>query len=1158
MVDNLELSRELPQETVAGRYRATAHLGQGGLGQVFIAVDEELEREVALKRILPGRAAGEDNRARFRREARITGRLEHPGIVPIYGLGSDSQGRPYYAMRRVTGDTLDEAINRYHRNELSLPVLLRSFLAICQTVAFAHSKGIIHRDLKPQNVLLGEFGETLVIDWGLAKPLAEVEADDAIDTGQPSMEGVTPTMHGARKGSPAYMSPEQADGQPATEASDIYALGATLYKILSGRAPFSDTADIWQRIRTGDFPSPRSLQANVPAALDAVCRKAMAVRREDRYATALELAADIEHWVADEPVSAARDPFTVRCRRWVRRHRALVLSALSMFAVGIASLVVLLIMKDQSNRALTQSNDDLKQANNRVENTLVETERERDRARDNLRESRRNNYLTLVNLAAVSLAENKYPRAIDLLRRSSPRPGETDDFRSFEWYYLTRLFATEYLEVEGPPSPASVAVSSDRRWLASSSGRLVSVYSIATGKLVMTAPVTPYSTQISFSPDSSLLAIPDGKTIALWKFMGDRCERGSTIPSFDHRCAGFAFSPQGDLLAASGDGGRLSLFNPRSGEMLADSKEMQGAKPLTDPQLDYLSFSSESSRLAGVKLLEPIIFDIRRQNEALTLALSYRGAKNQQATHSWFEGKQNDLSIEYSGQIIVFDRFQEERRKMRLPDETRYFATLPTQERPSYLALSKGVAWLLRTPVWKEPAGGIGSGILRFGESLTQPLPFEQPVKAIGVSVDGKTAAFGLADGRIIVRNPFATEPQVFFRHEGSGAVTAVHLSSNSKNLLSTDSTGDVVFGELQKEPTFRFEAKKKTGLSLVPPAVSIAMASDGSKYAIRNGNRIDIVNAATGKPTLTIPFDFGTGLFQPTISITFSPDGSRLAWTVPTLDIKTLKTTTTKILEWSLTENRETFRFPMEGKVSALAYSPLGTQLAMACDDGVKLRRTDGAGVIRQLPGEGPFVVLCFTADGSRIAAGTSSGSVRIWSVVGSDVGEAASLHGSSITGLGFFPDGRLLATSGEDGFIKLFDTVDRIERGSFSCGIRINSLAVATDGGTMVAGCDRGICLAFHPTNDASIVRMYQTRCTRSPDNPEAWRDLSVLAWGWYLERHRTGDETTAMKALEIGKNACEKLKALPEAESWFQAFQLALEKYQKKMPSNAIGRR
>jgi hypothetical protein len=130
MVDNLELSRELPQETVAGRYRATAHLGQGGLGQVFVAVDEELEREVALKRILPGRAAGEDNRARFRREARITGRLEHPGIIPIYGLGSDSKGRPYYAMRRVTGDTLDEAINRYHRNVLSLPVLLRNFLAI--------------------------------------------------------------------------------------------------------------------------------------------------------------------------------------------------------------------------------------------------------------------------------------------------------------------------------------------------------------------------------------------------------------------------------------------------------------------------------------------------------------------------------------------------------------------------------------------------------------------------------------------------------------------------------------------------------------------------------------------------------------------------------------------------------------------------------------------------------------------------------------------------------------------------------------------------------------------------------------------------------------------------------------------------------------------
>jgi tetratricopeptide (TPR) repeat protein/tRNA A-37 threonylcarbamoyl transferase component Bud32 len=334
------------------RFQVLRPHAKGGLGEVFVAHDCELNRQVALKEIKGKYAQDPESRARFLLEAEVTGSLEHPGIVPIYSLGNYPDGRPFYAMRFVPGDSLQDALEVFHRADgpkrdpgqrsLELRKLLGRFLAVCDAVAYAHSRGVLHRDLKPANILVGPYGETLVVDWGLAKtggdtPQSGLDTEPALRPS--SADAVAKTLAGAVKGTPAYMSPEQASGRLDLlgPTSDVYSLGATLYHLLSGRRPIEgkSTDEVLRKVRKGQFAPPRQVNRQVPAALDAVCRKAMAREANDRYPTAKALAEDIEHWLADEPVSAHREPLPARARRWARRHKPLVAGAAAMLLTAL-------------------------------------------------------------------------------------------------------------------------------------------------------------------------------------------------------------------------------------------------------------------------------------------------------------------------------------------------------------------------------------------------------------------------------------------------------------------------------------------------------------------------------------------------------------------------------------------------------------------------------------------------------------------------------------------------------------------------------------------------------------------------------------------------------------------------------------------------------
>lgn len=324
------------------KYTFIKELARGGMGTVYLAEDSELNRHVAIK-VLNTPEITEELRRRMVREARIIARLEHPGIVPVHDVGGLPDGRVFYAMKFVRGSRLDE----YATNVESMRDRLRKFQSACDAVAFAHAHGVIHRDLKPQNIMIGSFGEVLVLDWGVAKILREdhsnsSEADTLIlpGSGRPGAPArIGDTTRGTVIGTRHYMSPEQARGEieQLDERADVYSLGAVLYFLLTNQPPVtSQTAGASGQIdETQSPPHPRTMNPKVSKPAGAICLRAMAPERSGRYSSAADLALDIGRLLDGEPVSAYRENAFEKVGRWVGKNRFLVLLVLAYLLMRI-------------------------------------------------------------------------------------------------------------------------------------------------------------------------------------------------------------------------------------------------------------------------------------------------------------------------------------------------------------------------------------------------------------------------------------------------------------------------------------------------------------------------------------------------------------------------------------------------------------------------------------------------------------------------------------------------------------------------------------------------------------------------------------------------------------------------------------------------------
>ena len=393
-----EVSRHLEH----GRYELKEILAEGGLGRIWIARDHALNRDVAVKIVSPHLISYASIHERFRREARIISILEHPGIAPIHSVGTTPSGNPYIAMRLVPGITLQQKVaevfapfrsqdgkqrdgaglNKLY-GSLEFREILGLFIFVCKVIDFAHQKSIIHRDIKPSNIIVGKFGEATVIDWGLGKQLGDqpIEENKPRQTVSEKSPEIKPeikpekaeqpsqvdenTLAGEVLGTPAYMSPEQAEGlhEEVGIVSDVFSLGASLFFLLTGSSPGNERN--WENKTTGtknkqsyrlDFPSA------TPGALQAICRKAMAESKSERYPTASALANDLECWLAYKPVSVYKDPLSVKAQRWIRYYPRWSAALATLAVLSFGGLFLGTLVQRHNNRQLALSKRDTAKA----------------------------------------------------------------------------------------------------------------------------------------------------------------------------------------------------------------------------------------------------------------------------------------------------------------------------------------------------------------------------------------------------------------------------------------------------------------------------------------------------------------------------------------------------------------------------------------------------------------------------------------------------------------------------------------------------------------------------------------------------------------------------------------------------------------------------
>lgn len=611
----------------AGRYAERRHLARGGMGVIYSVWDRLLHRTLAMKAIrqkdAPGAgtpAADAHVLARFMREAEITARLDHPGVVPIHDLGIDAEGRVFFTMRLVKGENLASIMRQARHDRQTWPQtrVIDLIVKVCETVAYAHSRNVIHRDLKPENIMVGAFGETYVMDWGLAKlrsqaEKAAVETPAATDetvrlsqagdpaSGRGSSGSAEETEMGCVLGTAFYMPPEQAAGRidKLDERSDIYSVGAILYELLSGQRPYAESSrsptfdEVIDAVLIGPPRSIMEINPRVPSELAAICEKAMARGQAQRYQSMREMADDLRAYLENRVVRAYQTGAWAELKKWVKRNRGLAVASALVLVASLTGLLGVVGVQSWANARLSRANDDILAANSKIveESNLKEAALQQKTVALQTAESerRRAEGLYLAHQATDIVGQNPGLALLLGIEAHRRHPGYESNSALLAALGSHHELRTMYGHQR---AIRTVQLSRDgKKLVTASDDKTAAIWDVASG-----APIAWLLghgggvSQAAFSPDGCLVAtVSFDNTAALWN-----AETGQRLHHLrGHEALVFhtAFSCDGRTLATASADGNVRLWNTETGE---DRKLLAGHKQ----SVFWAEFSPDDTLLA--------------------------------------------------------------------------------------------------------------------------------------------------------------------------------------------------------------------------------------------------------------------------------------------------------------------------------------------------------------------------------------------------------------------------------------------------------------------------------------------------------------------------------------------------------------------------------